>query len=61
MTGKLAFFVAITIAFAILYAWAEMRDARDWLARMRGACEPRDERTPTARGASEGDAGWRAS
>ena len=40
MTGKLAFFVAITIAFAILYAWAEMRDARDWLAHMRRGMEP---------------------
>ena len=58
---KIAFCVAITVGFAILYLWAEARDARDWIAHMRRACEPRDERAPTAHGAGEGDAEWRAS
>ncbi len=38
---KIAFCVAITVGFAILYLWAEARDARDWIAHMRRAMEPR--------------------
>ena len=37
---KITFILATSIAYAMLCIWAEARDARDWLARMRRGMEP---------------------